>query len=361
MTKKKKYALCTLFNSVYADKGIVLYNSLERVSSEFTLYVLAMDDKCYDILTDLKYPHLVPIKLSDFENTDLLKAKSNRSFGQYCWTCASSLIKYILDIYSPEYCTYLDADMYFYADPYILIEELNNSGKDVSLVGHRFSWYDKQREKVLGHFCVECNTFRNSAEAKRLLNIWIGKCIEDCSARKDGIHWGDQMYISNWANQYDTVIESGILGAGVAPWNISQYKLIDSQDSKIHLKRKGQQISLLFFHFEGITYSSKSEANIHVYSTWGIDDRLVRLLYYPYLKQIDEIKTLLKTKYLIAPLITAHPAMVREEKESLMEKWKRRIKSIFSSQLIEIFFHGLPSNLYMSKNFVHVDRINFKV
>ena len=34
---------CTLFNVAYLDKAITMYNSLERVSSEFTLYALAMD------------------------------------------------------------------------------------------------------------------------------------------------------------------------------------------------------------------------------------------------------------------------------------------------------------------------------
>ena len=71
MEKKKKYVLCTLFNSVYMDKGIVLYHSLSEVTSDFILYVLCMDDKCYEVLSDLKYEHLMPIRLTDFENEKL--------------------------------------------------------------------------------------------------------------------------------------------------------------------------------------------------------------------------------------------------------------------------------------------------
>ena len=78
--------LCTLYNSLYLDKGLVLYDSLCECAKDFKLYVLCMDDKCYEVLADLHQEHTIPIRLSDFENGDekLLKAKENRSFGEYC-------------------------------------------------------------------------------------------------------------------------------------------------------------------------------------------------------------------------------------------------------------------------------------
>ena len=115
---------CTLFNKVYLDKGLVLFDSLKQASSSFQIYVLAMDDITYKVLSDQNEKNLIPIKLQDFENDDLLKAKSNRKFGEYCWTCSSWLISYILDRYQPEYCTYIDADMYFYSDPSVIIDEM---------------------------------------------------------------------------------------------------------------------------------------------------------------------------------------------------------------------------------------------
>ena len=68
MSQNINYALCTLFDSNYLDKGLVLYKSLEKYASCFTLYVLSMNDKCYEVLTDLNYEHLIPIRLADFEN-----------------------------------------------------------------------------------------------------------------------------------------------------------------------------------------------------------------------------------------------------------------------------------------------------
>lgn len=42
---------CTLFDSNYIDKGIVLQRSMESVIPNYKLYILAMDDRCYEILS----------------------------------------------------------------------------------------------------------------------------------------------------------------------------------------------------------------------------------------------------------------------------------------------------------------------
>ena len=113
---------CTLFNVNYLDKGLVLYNSLERSCPNFILYILAMDDKCYDVLKTLNYKNLVPIRMVDFEDEELLRVKPLRSMGEYCWTCSSSLIRYVLCTFHTDYCTYIDADLYFYSDPSVIVK-----------------------------------------------------------------------------------------------------------------------------------------------------------------------------------------------------------------------------------------------
>lgn len=347
MNHNKPFALCTLFNSMYLDKGIVLYQSLEKVSTSFRLYVLAMDDKCYDILSDMRYPYLVPIRLSDFENDKLRHAKMNRGFGEYCWTCSSSLIQYVLDTYNPEYCAYIDADMKFYDDPVSIIEEMVSKNASVSIVGHRFGWYAQKSADIIGTYCVECNVFKNDEKARNLLAIWIGQCIEDCSRKKDGIHYGDQKYLDNWVADYNYVIETENLGAGIAPWNIPQYKLIDYSGDKIRVKCKNKEYIALFYHFEGITYESPTEANIHIYSRWGIDDKLVDLLYTPYLKEIYTANRMLKEKYNLEVMVMHHPAL---KKISKTEMLKNKLKYFISSGCVGIFFHIIPRSLYYKKD-----------
>lgn len=337
------YALCTLFDSNYIDKGLVLYKSLEKYASHFTLYVLAMNDKCYEVLTDLSYDHLIPIKLGDFENEDLLRVKTERGVGEYCWTCSSSLIKYVLDTYQPNYCSYIDADMAFYADPIVLIEEMLARNASVSIVGHRFCSYNKSLADKVGTYCVECNTFKNDGNARSLLNIWIGQCLEHCSIDGDGVYWADQKYMDNWVKDYEYVIETHNLGAGVAPWNIAQYQLSYGDDSHVVLKCRGEKCNLLFYHFENLMYLSLKEVNISVYGCWGISDRLVDFLYHKYLVEIDKTKTFLREKYGLYILIKSHPGVTDNgtKKSNFHISWKR---------LKTIFYFSIPSKLYGHKN-----------
>ena len=343
-TSNVNYSLCTLFDSNYLDKGLVLYQSLEKYASNFTLYVLAMNDKCYEVLTDLNYKYLVPIKLSDFENEDLLRVKPTRGVGEYCWTCSSSLIKYVLDTYQPDYCSYIDADMAFYADPIVLIEEMVERNASVSIVGHRFNWFAKKdMTHTVGTYCVECNTFKNDDKARKLLDIWISQCLEHCSIDGDGVYWADQKYMDNWVSAYDYVIETQNLGAGVAPWNIAQYRLLEANDSAVVLKCKGSKCHLLFYHFENMQYLSLNQININVYGSWGIDDKLVNALYVDYLHQIDGTKTFLRNNYCIDVVIKSHPGVTKKDKH-------KRNYRITLNRIKKFVFIALPSRLYKGKN-----------
>lgn len=346
-----KYALCTLFDSNYLDKGLVLYDSLLQHASSFTFYVLAMDDKCYEVLMDLNYDKLIPIKLSDFENDDLLRVKKIRSVAEYCWTCGSSLIKYVFEKYKPDYCSYIDADMAFYDDPYLLIEELNQRNASVSIIGHRFPWYNRKSEsRRVGKYCVECNTFKNENNAQKLLDLWISQCINHCSIDGDGVYWADQKYLDNWVDDYDFVIETEMMGAGVAPWNISQYKLSKfSHDGEVLLKYKGCRTKLFFFHFENIKFISNNRINIDVYNAWGIDKKLVSCLYNSYLCEILKKKEMLKQTYDINVVIRNHPGLVPSRKTT----WSisRLIKyAIVDRKKSSLFFTIIPSLINRKHN-----------
>lgn len=48
--------------------------------------------------------------------------------------------------------------------------------------------------------------------------------------------FGDQMYLNNWPLIFDNVYEVQNKGAGVAPWNITQYKLIDRDQEPDYIK-----------------------------------------------------------------------------------------------------------------------------
>ena len=308
----KTLIFCTLFDSNYMDKGLVMYYSLARNVKNFRLYVLAMDDACFTVLSDLRDDKLVPVKLSDFEDEALAAARQNRSRGEYCWTCSSSFIEYVIKTYHENQCTYLDSDLYFFSDPSCLLDEMGD--KTVQIVEHRFAdtVEDKQRMLASGPYCVEFNTFKNESEALDLLHWWKEQCIKSCGLEDKKAHTlGDQTYLRGWEKKnYVSVLKN--LGGGVAPWNVSQYRLKDYEKSKVVLteKKSGRDFEIIFYHFHNISYYDAKTVNINIYkSYWGIDDKLIKTIYYPYLKEINEVKNMLNDKYGIYPLVTRHPAL----------------------------------------------------
>jgi len=319
--------LCTLYNSLYLDKGLVLYDSLCKCAKDFKLYVLCMDEKCYDILVGMNQQHHIPIRLSDFEYGDdeLLKAKENRPIGEYCWTCSSSLIRFVISHYNEPVCTYIDADMYFYHDPQVLVDEMIQAGKSVMVTPHRFPKEDEKQADTVGTYCVEFNTFLNNNDSLEVLDYWRNRCLECCSNIGDGIHWGDQKYLEELVDKYDCVHVCQNRGAGVALWNIKLYATGDSNEGMmIKDKERDCNIPLIFYHYQNVTYITP-----HIVSTsiekgrLDVDYALVYELYDAYLKRIAEKKEYLRANHQIDDYITVHPT-AKGPAESIIKKVIKR-------------------------------------
>ena len=336
-------AFCTLFDSNYLDKGIVLYNSLTNVMDEFKLYILAMDEKCYEILEDMKLNNVIPISLSDFEDEKLLEVKAERSAAEYCWTCSGSLILYVLEHYGETNCTYIDADLYFYRDPSFLIDEMINNRKSVSIIEHGFKKDFMYEHSVngSGRFCVEFNTFLNNEESLSVLRQWINDILEECSADTKG-NLGDQSYLTEWPERYDCIHIVDHIGAGMAPWNLNRFKLEQIKDhipviSEIGKKTKPEKA--VFYHFHNVKYIERTKVNIGVYQRyWKVDERLVDAVYRPYLAALEEQKQMLESKYQISRLVKVHPAWENENTSSV-DKMKGIIKDLWKGSLLKSLKH----------------------
>jgi len=62
---------CTYFDLNYLPRGLALYRSLLRTCPRFRLWILCMDDGCYDTLTRLHLPHVEVISLEEFERGEI--------------------------------------------------------------------------------------------------------------------------------------------------------------------------------------------------------------------------------------------------------------------------------------------------
>lgn len=320
---------CTLFNTTYLSRGLAMYHSLEEKCSSFHLYIIAFDHHCFDILTRLRLPYATIISLKQFENERLLSVKSGRTPGEYCWTCASSSIKYCLDTYNLDHCTYVDADLLFFNDPAVLIAELGE--KSVLITEHRYTErYDQTANS--GIYCVQFMTFRNTEEGLEVLNWWIDKCIEWCFNQFEEGRFGDQKYLDDWHNRFNSVHVLKHLGGGVAPWNVQQYAFASIGNIVMGKEiTTSNSFDLIFYHYHGFHYMLND--------SYCLSDRNYRLgrnpvkhIYRPYIEALSKAKQAIQ--------IVSHNGLSHELTNDI--QW---IKAVPGRALL-FFLRGYYKNFY---------------
>lgn len=273
---------CTLFDSNYLSRGLTTYYSLENVCPDFHLYIVAFDTTSSEILERLNLKYATIISLSDFEDEELLKVKPTRSAGEYCWTATPSTINFVLKKYKIDHCTYLDADLFFYSNPQILVDEMGV--KSVLITSHRYTpKYDKS--KLSGEYCVQFMTFKNTLDGLVVLNWWRQACLDWCYARFEDGKFGDQKYLDDWTTRFPGIVhELANLGGGVAPWNIQQYD-IHQEDTKLMGREKttGKTFNFIFYHFHQLRFL---DPNLIDLCRYNLGDKDRTLLYFPYIQKL---------------------------------------------------------------------------
>lgn len=266
------YNYCTLFDSNYLTRGLAMYESLKKNSDKFHLYIFAFDDRSLNLLKKLNLEFVTVVSLGEFEDEELLALKSGRTAGEYCWTCTPSIIKYSIEKYNLESCTYLDADLYFFSNPAVLIEEMEE--KSVLITEHRYTpEYDQSATS--GIYCVQFMTFKNDKNGMKVLNWWRESCNTWCYARFEDGKFGDQKYLDDWTTRFEGVHVLENLGGGVAPWNIQQYEL------------QKKDFQLIFYHFHNFKFIGDDKLEFGNYILRNSD---LKILYKPYLVHLEDIK-----------------------------------------------------------------------
>jgi len=242
---------CSYFDRNYLVKAIALITSLNRhCTSEFTLYAVCLDEITRVILDRLALPNVVTVPLHRIEenDADLLAAKGNRSCVEYYWTLTPTVLLWILDR-QPEIglITYLDADLYFYADSEPIFEELGDSSTLIH--GHRFPEHMKHLE-IYGKYNVGLLCFRRDADGLEVLRWWRERCNEWCYCQIDNGRYGDQLYLDDWPERFGKVHVLEHIGAGVAPWNHIQYRFNTEPDGEVRLDGR----PVVFYHFHSLDF-----------------------------------------------------------------------------------------------------------
>jgi hypothetical protein len=271
----------TLFDSHYLPLGLCLYRSLEEHAGPFHLWIVALDDACASALVKIGLRNATVVRLEQVENEALRAVKADRSIGEYCWTLTPFVPSYVFQrAPQVERVTYLDADLFFFQPPRLLIGELLESGKHVLITEHAFAPEYADRI-VFGRFCVQFVTFRNTEPARRILRWWQERCIEWCYAREEDGKFGDQKYLDQWPELFPSDVH--VLtrtDRTLAPWNVA------------HLSRLLESVSPVFYHFHGLKIVSSHRAVLHYMYYVG---RKSRWIYDRYVKTIRAVAREMRT------------------------------------------------------------------
>jgi hypothetical protein len=284
------YYFCTYFDSNFLAQGLTLYQSLMDHCGAFKLWVLCLDEKCFEVLEDAALQGLVPVPLEQLEafDPDLANCKSNRNLIEYYFTCTAAFTTYVIsENRQVELITYLDADLYFFADPAPIYRELE--GHSIGIIGHRFP---DRMEKLnrYGIYNVAWVSFRKNDSGLSCLTDWRSNCIEWCYDRLEGDRFADQKYLDKWPEQYEGVRVIEHKGANLAPWNVARFHIAANDSVTVDSQ------PLLFYHFHGL----KKVAYLPLFNTSLGDNRAVlnrplrKRVYIPYLLAMAESRRKLR-------------------------------------------------------------------
>ena len=276
-----------------------MYDSLKNHCKDFHLYIFAFDEKCYEYLKSQNLDHITVISLMEFEDVDLINIKSTRTPAEYCWTCTPSTIKYCITTFNLDHCTYIDADLLFFSDPNVLIEELGDDS--ILLTEHRYTAARDLSERS-GIYCVQFITFRNNNFGRTALEWWRNACLEWCYARHEDGKFGDQKYLDDWTSRFKGVHVLKHLGGGLAPWNIQQYNFSKLNDKIIGQEiNTGQSFIAVFYHYHGVRFFKNDLISLSD-TGYTLSRKVKKLFYQPYIKLlVNKAQQIVKSNPLLNP------------------------------------------------------------
>jgi hypothetical protein len=241
-----KHCFYTYFDSNFLCRGLALYQSLSSFTKDFTLYILCLDNKCFETVANLALPNIIAISLKQLEQYDeaLAKVKASRSKIEYYFSCTASFGCYLFAHFPIQFLTYLDGDTYFFASPIEFLKEIQPYS--IAIAPHRFPAAKKHNEKY-GIYNVGWVSFKRDEEGLACIRQWREDCIAWCYNRLEDDKYGDQKYLDKWPALYRNVKIIDHAGINTAPWNLENYK-VSYKAGQIFLN----EYPLIFYHFHNL-------------------------------------------------------------------------------------------------------------
>lgn len=263
----------TLFDSKYLPQGLALHASLLRYGGQFTLWILCIDEQCFQALSKFSLQNVRLLKLASLESEKLLQAKRDRTIGEYCWTLTPFTFQFVFDMdANVDRVTYIDSDIWFRKSPSIIMDEFELSEKKVLITDHGYApEYDQSATS--GQYCVQFLTFKRDG-ANEILNEWQTQCLQWCFNRHEDGKFGDQKYLDQWPNKYPNLVH--VLSREyltLAPWNASRFPYGNSVLWHFHALKLYKNIDSSLMH-------------INLCEGYPLLDVVKKHVYLPYLRDL---------------------------------------------------------------------------
>ena len=266
----------TLFDQAFLAMGVALHRSLQVQAGggRYRLWIICMDEEVEHSLRRLNLADVNLIPLREIETDALLAVKPSRSRGEYCWTLTPFAPSAVFErAPDAQRVSYLDADLFFFDAPQVLLSELEQSGKDVLITEHAYAPEYDVTEKS-GRFCVQFMTFCRTTKGLEVLHSWQEQCLEWCFARYEPGRFGDQKYLDDWPMTFSQSVHIvKQTEKTLAPWNASWFAARGA-------------LSPVFFHFQGMRLVRDRQV---LCSTGYRIDATVRSIYYHYLAALSKV------------------------------------------------------------------------
>lgn len=270
----------TLADKNYVARAVAMIESLKRHSSKrIEVFFLALDEEAYNAMAGLR---LEGVTVGRKWNVDL----GDHTWQEYCWLQASQLCEAQVGRFN-DITTYLDADLFFFSDPEIILREVGR--RSVGIIPHRFIPSKKYLERNgrfnVGWLSFEGGSFTEYITGEVIAKEWAAQCREWCYARNEDGKFGDQKYLDAWPEKYgDKVCVIQNIGAGTAPWNLANYRLTEGP--------KVDGVPVVFYHYHEFAELPDGKYRLTNYALRPEDKEFI---YKPYIAAYEAAKRTIET------------------------------------------------------------------
>jgi len=287
-----EYAFCTVSSRTYTARTLALYSSIRRHMSHFHLWVCCADDTAYAMLSRFGLANTTLLRVEDVETPEIRATRSSKTLTEYCWTLKPALCSYVFRHYNVNRLLYCDSDIYFFSHPRPIYELWNNY---TTLLNRQLG--SPELEARHGMYQAGMIGFTKEAESLRILDWWLKKCTEWCyDDHSDPSRWGDQKYLQQIPDLFESIRVNSRYGLVAAPWNI-----VMNNTKGLTVSRSGSDINigsekLIAYHFGSINMLDAFTFDLWKHEPLTFDKRIIDYIYSPYLRHLSEISRAIEEK-----------------------------------------------------------------